>query len=156
VAFVIVLLIAAVLTRGFTDGLSVAGTIRVDLVPLYSLLAGAAAGLLGFLIAAITILSSFPRRSNLTGAEWEKERELRDARADTAKLLATTCALLLVALVSSGLLVMVEAASRLAIPAQAILLASCVGSTLGLAIGLLLITAAVIERMEKWNLVRRR
>jgi len=143
VVFVLVCSFALVWSR-FAPPLSfTSGALRQQV---YSSLTGSSSSLLGFLIAAVTILAAFGKRPTAVLADQRREEALAHARTRLVVVLLTTALMMLVVLLTaSTALVLSNSPDRLVL-ADAVILGASAGGVLGLIYSCFGLGLAVAER----------
>jgi uncharacterized membrane protein YjgN (DUF898 family) len=112
----------------------------------YSSLTGSSSSLLGFLIAAVTIIAAFGRRYQATASEGRREDALATARAQIIILLLIAAMLMLFVLLAATVaLSMSNSPNRLYV-LDGLIIASSTAALVGVVTGAVALGLAVIER----------
>lgn len=112
----------------------------------YSSLAGSSSSLLGFLIAAITIIAAFGRRHQTIVEEIRRERILAAARAQIVILLLVAATFILFVLLASTIALSASNAPNRLYVLDGLILSSSIAALVGIITGAAALSLAVIER----------
>lgn len=112
----------------------------------YGSLTGSSSSLLGFLIAAVTILAAFGKRPTQSAQDQRREEALARARTKLVMLLLTAAVFMLIILVAASLALAASNSPDRLYFADALIVSSAAGAVTGLLYGSIGLGLAVAER----------
>jgi cytochrome b561 len=136
---------AVMALRGFS-GVSFTFTNSPVRQQVYSSLAESSSALLGFLIAAVTILAAFGRKAATNPEEIRRENALAEARTRLVGLLLVVALLMLTLLITASVALSLSDRNDSLFIADTILVAGSFAGLVGLALGGIGLGLAVAER----------